>query len=118
MLCRYTGPAIASRSNVLKANGAIIMHASALPQQMGGRPAFPILWAQGTKDPLYVRVPSPSAKLMRSVGQKHVVSAVAHAASCTAQPVLLLCAVPAVPRIGLVGLRQPAVREAKGLHHN
>jgi predicted esterase len=49
----YTGPAIASRSNVLAANGAIIMHASALPQQMGGRPAFPILWAQGQKDPLY-----------------------------------------------------------------
>ena len=61
MRCRYTGPAIASRSYVLNANGAIIMHASALPQQMGGRPAFPILWLQGQKDPLYVRVPSPSS---------------------------------------------------------
>lgn len=50
----YTGPAIASRSKVLNANGAIIMHASALAQQMGsGRPPFAILWLQGQKDPLY-----------------------------------------------------------------
>ena len=73
MLCRYTGPAIASRSKVLNANGAIIMHASALPQQMGtGRPPFAILWLQGQKDPLYVRVPSRALDSRGAQGAPHM----------------------------------------------
>lgn len=90
MLCRYTGPAIASRSKVLNANGAIIMHASALPQQMGtGRPPFAILWLQGQGDPLYVRVPSPGVMLV-SCGIKAPAAA---AGACAASHRMLLCSV-------------------------
>lgn len=46
-------PALASRSYVIGASSAVIMHANALPEQIGFRPKFPILWSTGQKDPLY-----------------------------------------------------------------
>jgi hypothetical protein len=46
-------PALASRSYVLAATSAVIMHANALPEQIGWRPPVPILWSTGAKDPLY-----------------------------------------------------------------
>ncbi len=51
VLRRYAAVAFASRSPV-NFRSAVIIHASALAQQMGTR-VFPILWTTGTKDPLY-----------------------------------------------------------------
>lgn len=52
----YSAVSYASRSNT-NFNSAAILHAAALPQQMGPR-VFPILWVTGSRDPLYGPVPA------------------------------------------------------------
>jgi predicted esterase len=48
----YVAPPFCSRSAVVPCSAAVILHASALPQQMGTR-VFPILWTAGERDELY-----------------------------------------------------------------